>query len=131
MAAMRMSARLVDERKPRNQRRSGFPPPEASPSRLTRSGCRLALANDLGRRLEHTERLAFAACVASQDAKSDLLRHVLDAPHHLVEFADHGIDYLKRIIADLRVAGQAPRRLPSAERHPRGFTEAWPAPTVL
>src|ERR1700730_8497602 len=46
---------------------------------------RLALANDLGRRLEQAEDLAFGARIMAEDARPGLFHHLLDARYHRVD----------------------------------------------
>src|SRR5215471_19647231 len=45
----------------------------------------LAFANDFGRRFEQAKELAFASCVAVENARPGLFHHLSDKRYHLIE----------------------------------------------
>jgi hypothetical protein len=69
-----------------------------------------ALANDLGRRLEQAENLAFGMRVAAEDARSRLFHDLLDQRHHRVELFTQAFErqLLEDVLRALGSAGDLP-----------------------
>src|SRR5439155_1308950 len=88
----------------------------------------LALADDLRRWLEQTDKLAFEARLAAQDTRSRLLHHLPDERNHAVEFFAQPFErqLLHDIPRPLHAGGNLFREPLRLSHHPAGGIEQLP-----